>query len=850
MTDCCAFGLPRATLFEECVRPTDCWHFKVALDIFGHLHPDIAVTVADAPLADALRDRYVLERELGRGGMGTVWLARDMKHDRLVALKVLAGLAGVGPVRFLREISLTARLDHPHILPVLDSGASAGVLWYTMPYVRGETLRDRLTREVQLPIEIALDLARQVALALDYAHREGIVHRDIKPENILLSEGQARLADFGIARALIDPAVERLTASGLSLGTPAYMSPEQSSGGAVDARSDVYSLGCVVYEMLAGEPPFSGASAQAISARHLLDPPPRLRTIRPTASAALEGALMRAMAKVPADRFSTASNFVDALAAPGTTTIARGRLRFGWAALGVILASAAVALWRAGTDREPATAPAVTERALDHQRIAVLYLSDRSDARQLGYLADGFTEALIDSLRRIPALDVVPSAGVQAFRIRPSFDSIASALNVSTVVDGNLEKVGDLLRVTVWLVDGASGVASQPQSLEGTSGDIFNLQAALARSVLGLLREKPGSRASAWILVQQAQGLTRTADSAEAAGDSTDAVQRRLEADSLLARAQSVDPQWETPSVRRGWLIYRQWRLNYITGRTLSFDPYRIGTGYAERALARSPGNPDALDLRGTLRYWRWLTNEDSTEARDELLASAEQDLRAAVTANASQATAWSSLSHLLITKGEAVEAKLAARKSYLADPYRVGAQTVILRLAATSVDLGDRAEARYWCTEGHRRFPSDPRFTECQLTQFALAGEPPDLERAWQLAEEYVRLHPADERTLRRLWARMLVAMALTRAGLPDSAAAVAALAEGDANVDPERELLYLHAAVQTMIGDKDAAFRLLSRLFRANPKYRTVLANDDTWWFRDLRSDPRWAQLVAEGD
>ena len=234
------------------------------------------------PLAQALRDRYVLEKELGRGGMATVYSARDLRHDRLVALKVLLPelAATLGPERFLREIRLTARLLHPHILPVFDSGDAAGQLWYTMPYVRGESLRDRLRREIQLRVDSALDLTRQVAGAMGYAHRQGIVHRDVKPENILLEGERAVVADFGIARALDLAGGERLTQTGLALGTPSYMSPEQAVGSPADARSDIYSLGCVLYEMLAGEPPFTGPTAQAIMARRLSSPVPTLRTVR------------------------------------------------------------------------------------------------------------------------------------------------------------------------------------------------------------------------------------------------------------------------------------------------------------------------------------------------------------------------------------------------------------------------------------------------------------------------------------------------------------------------------------------------------------------------------------------
>jgi tRNA A-37 threonylcarbamoyl transferase component Bud32 len=291
-------------------------------------------------LSAALADRYVLERELGLGGMATVYLARDLKHDRRVALKVMHPelSASLGHERFLREIRVTAQLDHPHILPVLDSGEVAGLLWYTMPFVDGESLRERLRREVQLPVEEAVRLAREVADALACAHEQRIVHRDIKPENILLSRGHARVADFGVAYALEAAGADhRLTETGLAVGTPPYMSPEQASGGKADGRSDVYALGCVLYEMLAGKPPFEGPTAQAVLAAHLTATPKRLATVRPHVPRAVSEAIARALAKTPADRFRTAGEFGDAL----TKDIGaepRGPLRVRFAAGGIAVA--------------------------------------------------------------------------------------------------------------------------------------------------------------------------------------------------------------------------------------------------------------------------------------------------------------------------------------------------------------------------------------------------------------------------------------------------------------------------------------------------------------------------------
>ncbi|HEX2636147.1 MAG TPA: serine/threonine-protein kinase, partial [Gemmatimonadales bacterium] len=283
-------------------------------------------------LAAALADRYHVERELGRGGMATVYLARDLRHDRPVALKVLRPelAATLGPERFLQEIRIAARLQHPHILPVHDSGEAAGNreaggreagrLWYTMPYVEGESLRQRMTREGQLPLDQAVRIASQVLNALGYAHAHGVIHRDIKPENILLEGDEAVVADFGVARAVTAAGEDRLTETGLALGTPAYMSPEQAGGSReLDGRSDLYAVGCVVYEMLAGQPPFVGVTAQQLLARHAMDPVPPLRTVRAAVPEGIEQAVLRALSKVPADRFGTAAEFAQALAAPRDT---------------------------------------------------------------------------------------------------------------------------------------------------------------------------------------------------------------------------------------------------------------------------------------------------------------------------------------------------------------------------------------------------------------------------------------------------------------------------------------------------------------------------------------------------
>src|SRR5690349_21827018 len=271
-------------------------------------------------LAAALAAKYRIERELGQGGMATVYLAHDLRHDRDVAIKVLHPDLGaaLGAERFLSEIRTTARLQHPHILPLLDSGEAGGLLYYVMPLVTGETLRARLEREAQLPIDDAIRVAREVGDALGYAHSLGVIHRDIKPENILLQNGHAVVADFGIALAIQTAGGARMTQTGLSLGTPQYMSPEQAMGERrIDARSDIYALGAVTYEMLVGEPPFTGPSVQAIVARLITEEPRAIVSQRKAVSENVEYAVMRALEKIPADRFATTHEFVQALAESG-----------------------------------------------------------------------------------------------------------------------------------------------------------------------------------------------------------------------------------------------------------------------------------------------------------------------------------------------------------------------------------------------------------------------------------------------------------------------------------------------------------------------------------------------------
>jgi len=445
----------------------------------------------------SLAGRYTIERELGRGGMATVYLARDLKHDRLVALKVLRPelAASLGADRFLREIQVTAHLTHPNILPLLDSGRADEFLYYVTPYVEGESLRSRLERERQLPVDEAVRLAAAVAGALDYAHRHQIIHRDIKPENILLEDGQAVVADFGIARALHAAESAKLTETGVAVGTVAYMSPEQATGEEFDGRSDIYSLGCVLYEMLAGEPPFTGPTAQVVTARRLAGSVPSLHAVRDSVPRQIEQAIGKALAKLPADRFATAAEFADALT-PGGPAPRPTAFRLSWRRAGGVAAAflaifGAVLVSRSKTHgaREPAS-----------NGVAVLYFDNLSRDTADAYLADGLTEELISRLGQVARLTVKSRNAVRHFRGRLADDpsAVGRALGVVHLVSGSVRHAGARLRVTVELVNAATGDRMWGQQYDRAEADLLGIQEDIAVTIATAIggRLLPAERSS------------------------------------------------------------------------------------------------------------------------------------------------------------------------------------------------------------------------------------------------------------------------------------------------------------------------------------------------------------------
>jgi serine/threonine protein kinase/Flp pilus assembly protein TadD len=415
--------------------------------------------VLDA-LQGALTGRYRFEREVGRGGMATVYLAQDLKHRRPVAVKVLHPhlAANVGADRFLREIEIAAGLNHPHILTLIDSGSADGLLYYVMPFVEGESLRGRLTRAGRLPVAEAVELTRKVAGALAYAHSRGVIHRDVKPENVMLHEGEAMVTDFGIAKAL--SGTETLTQTGISLGTPAYMSPEQASGEhEIDGRSDIYSLGCMLYEMLAGEPPFPGPTAQAIIVRRFTESVRPVRTLRPEVPEEVERALLRALARDPGERFAVAGEFAQALA----TAVAR---------------------------ITPVGAPLmVTAQHRAIRSIAVLPFADMSPSKDQDYFCEGIAEEIINALTKIDALQVASRSSAFAFKGKnQDIRQVGEQLNVATVMEGSVRKAGNRIRITAQLIKVTDGYHLWSERYDRDLEDVFAVQDEIAANIVKALR--------------------------------------------------------------------------------------------------------------------------------------------------------------------------------------------------------------------------------------------------------------------------------------------------------------------------------------------------------------------------
>ena len=691
------------------------------------------MTPVPPQLLSALADRYEFERELGRGGMATVYLAQDLRHHRSVAVKVMdPDIANpISAQRFLREIEIASGLTHPHILPVHDSGEISGQLFYVMPFVDGESLKQRLDRDEPIRLDEALRITAEVANGLDHAHQHGVVHRDVKPGNILLADGHAYIADFGIARTLNVDLTTDLTKTGLALGTPSYMSPEQASGERdIDGRADIYALACVLYEMLSGSLPFTGSNPQAILVKRITEVPRPIRQIRKEVPPGVERALHKALATGKEDRYETAGAFADSLVpAAGVARRASSvlrRVRYGMRkrlaghpVLAAILGAAGLAIvWAVmrlggltpggtGSIGAGGTAPGDAGETT----IAVLYFDDLSTDGSLDAYSRGFTEALIRRINSVPGLVAPSLLAVRRFRDgQASPDSIARVLGADFLVEGSILGSQQALRVNVGLVDPGTGMLVAQSVVEGGGGDLIDLVDGVSDSLSMFLRPRVGREVrlrelrgatdndEAWDLVWRAEAMRESHHTLVEASRREQADQILAQADSLLALAESLDPTWTEPVIQQGWIAAD--RALVFAEEAGEFDAedrplVNAALARANQALNMDPENADALELRGTVTFGLARTELNET-ARNALLDEAERDLRAAGEASNTQANAWVQLGFLLVNyRADFAAAKVALERARFSDPFLTQeAEDILLRLGALSTDLEEYDDA------------------------------------------------------------------------------------------------------------------------------------------------------------
>ena len=808
-------------------------------------------------------ERYRIVRELGRGGMSTVYLAHDLKHARDVALKVVRSevVAQVGSRRFLREIEIAARLRHPNIVPLYDSGEAEGILFYVMPYEAGRSLRARIVRDGPLSIDDTVSILCDVCDALAYAHRNGIVHRDIKPDNVLLSGRHALVTDFGVARAATqttDPMTGAVasTGAGVMLGTPAYMAPEQVAADPhVDHRADIYAVGVLGYELLSGRVPFTGDSAQDVLAAQLSQAPEAIATHRPDVPAVLGDLVMKCLEKKPANRWQTADEMLDQLrgALPRDSEPARrARIPRPWSrwaswtvATVAVVIVAAVSWSRWPRSRAvPSAAPAV----------AVLVFQHGNNA-ELEPLAIGVTSSLIAALGDVPRLEVRSLDAVLPYRDgRSQVSAIGRALKVRWLVGGTVIRLGGRVVVSAELTDAGSGRSIARREASASPGDEVGLINQLVPTVATMLRERVGDqvRLEGWRAgtrvdqaldgVNRAHKGTLDADFLSEAGDLAGAWLSLRRADSALARAARADPAWIEPLIQRAWLARKTAHLLYGSGVVSDSvaAATRRGIEYGEAARQLRPKDPRALEAHGMLLYTHWLMA--GAGSADSVLATAKRVLSDASEADTSLALAPNALSAIHYLQGNFEQARLTLARSYRADAYAEDPRGIISRLFSYNfVDAEDR-EARRWCSFYGERFARDwlAGFCRLQLMMWD-STERPTPDSAWIVARRAAAVAPELIRGPVTAQLEMLVAGVLARVGAVDSARRVlddiAARISVDSSIAREpfgTTLLELEAGVRVQLAEPRKAAQVLTAYLKRVPSRRAALARDRR--FRDL--------------
>ena len=748
-------------------------------------------------LQRSLGSAYVLGRELGGGGMSRVFLANECRFGRDVVVKVLPPeLAGkINAERFEREIQLAARLQHPHIVPLLTAGEAEGVLYYTMPFVQGETLRDRMLRDGRIPLEDALHIAAEVADALVCAHRAGVVHRDIKPENILLSSGHATVADFGIAKAIsaAKPASDDpgLTQLGTALGTPAYMSPEQAAGEPdLDGRTDIYSLGCVLYEMLAGRPPFTGPSIAAIIAKRFSEMPAPLRTTDAALPAEVEQLVARAMARDPEDRVGTAEELLLALVAARTSR----------------------------------SAPHSVEAA--RSSIAVLPFANIGGNGDDEYFSDGMTEEVINALAHLPDIRVAARTSSFVFKgQRVDLRSVAEQLRVATILEGSVRRMGSKIRISVQLVSAADGLHLWSDRFDRDMVDVFTLQDEIAQAIAGALQQRLTGSGGGEV-------TSRTTDSPQPAPRERPPVKPEAydiylrgrflfeqhqgrEALACFERAVEFDPTFALAYTWIGHGNILSANLNMIPAR-VAYPRARVA---AERALGLEPTLPEVRLGRGFIALWFDWDRARAEAITREVLAQAPR------MTHAHELLGWT-----LLVAEQFSEAIASAERAYTLDPL---SDFMLNNFAMALIFAGEETRAIDVLRRGLARSPSNGSLH--QMLGFALfgAGQLPEARATFQQA---AALGPINQ---------LAAAHACTLAALGDADGARRLLVAPEEAATKREGSATEIACAYHWLGDDDLAYRWFERGLDARELGMSWLHLDPR--LRRLHGQPRFKALVA---
>jgi serine/threonine-protein kinase len=774
-------------------------------------------------VSTALADRYAIERELGAGGMATVYLARDLKHQRQVAIKVMRPeiAATMGSERFLQEIQIASRLQHPHVLMLIDSGEADGFLYYVMPYVEGESLAERLAREKQLPLKEAVRLTREIASALSSAHERGLIHRDIKPDNIMLSGGHAVVMDFGIGRAISAVGDARITETGFALGTPAYMSPEQAAGDPdVDVRADVYSLGCVLYEMLAGEPPYTGATPQAIVAKSLSAPVPSVRHIRQSVSPAVEAVLSQALAKVPADRFTTAAEFAStleqAVTDPGSLRIPAqrpARSRWRVAGMGLALATMVAVVFAGGFWLTSRSSPAIRV-----DRLAVLPLVVMGDSVE-DYLVSGIHDALITELAKLGSVAVIARTSMLRYAgSSKTVREIGDELSVDAIVEGSISKSVDGLRLSVNLIEAETEVQRWGESYGVELGNALALQRRIAQTIG---QEISGAEAAgpAVLAIEAADpAVTETYLKGRflllrgTPGDLSSAREQ-------LERTIALDPGF-APAYAQLAIIYNNLAFLGETPPPVAFDRAKTA---AREALALDDGLADAhvqLAFALATQDWDW--------------AAADREYQRAIELNPNLFEAHMLYGFHLALLGRHDEARAAAQRARELDPV----QPATIANQAMVAFLGRRYDdAIAWAREVIDLEPNFILAYDHLAQAHEQQGEYAEAIAAVQRAREIFDGDARRSAILGRIYAR---------AGRTEEARAVLddLLAREGRGYVPPIALSWVYLG----LGEKARALDWLEATFRAR-EGDVVMINTNPV-YDPLRSEPRFQGLLRRMD